>query len=577
MKQYYDNLQANSHLIAIRHSSTTSNSSSSITELYDNLFWDSQGISNYDKSSYSSNMQILVNKGNSLTWQEYGKGKILVNQDDPKLDYLDNKLIVGQFLWKKVSEDEEGNKQLKIWTRALMQGFNIKLTSGNYEDDQQQPYVRLDCYRAFINTTQGLKKTVTKENENFTETYLLQIDYPNFALTVDSSISNLIKLEKSEGGIKIKSAVNGSGIIYASNGYLDVLSVPNETAVLAYNNGYIWATLGKGIQLKGHQIVNVCCDSLSQSSSESISISVSSSDSGSESISVSISQSESISESVSVSNSESISVSQSESKSESVSASKSESKSQSKSESVSASKSKSESKSDSKSQSKSDSKSQSKSDSKSQSKSDSKSQSKSESVSASKSESKSESVSQSESKSESGQGDPIDCTDWKVYSPFEGAGNITGYGNYVTETADCQGFVFHKSIYSFNGSYVNVTDCDYWSGEEECYQDEQTYTIWNGTWFDVWANCRTDSETGKKYIQVQLYGRDGYYNPALGPAIRIYDYGTYQLPHYNWDSDDCQYWSPEDGEQGQEGGWYGERSVVTSYPTFYVTIVRRNA
>jgi len=57
-------------------------------------------------------------------------------------------------------------------------------------------------------------------------------------LEIDSSISSLLALEKSAGGIKIKSALQGSGLMAVSGGNITLIPAPsNGNAVLACSNG----------------------------------------------------------------------------------------------------------------------------------------------------------------------------------------------------------------------------------------------------------------------------------------------------------------------------------------------------
>ena len=182
LKSYYSSFPNNSYLKGVRYSaksnySLSSLSSAELTEYYDQIYWDYQSIPSYNSvSSSSSNFQTIMNDNNSLKWFDYGK--IRVNTSDTTPDYLNEKFVNGQFIYKTVSEDFK----LKVWTRGIKQGYNIRMTDGKEDDDDEKPFVKLDCYKTTLTALHGLKCSDTKTNENFTIQYTVEIDYPNFAL-----------------------------------------------------------------------------------------------------------------------------------------------------------------------------------------------------------------------------------------------------------------------------------------------------------------------------------------------------------------------------------------------------------
>ena len=111
------------------------------------------------------------------------------------------------------------------------------MTDGKEDDDDEKPFVKLDCYKTTLTALHGLKCSDTKTNENFTIQYTVEVDYPNFALQIDNSISDLLSIEKTAGGIKIKSALQGSGLMAVSGGNITLIPAPSSNAVLGCSNG----------------------------------------------------------------------------------------------------------------------------------------------------------------------------------------------------------------------------------------------------------------------------------------------------------------------------------------------------
>lgn len=237
-QSFYSAYPNNSYIKAIRFSdssnfSMNSMSSSELSTYWDQVYWNYKGIPNWSgDSSSSSNFQTIMNDNNSLKWFEYGK--IRVNQSDTSPDYLDTKFVPGQFIFKAVSEDFK----LKVWTRGIKQGYNQRMTEGKLDDDDQKPYTQIDGYKTTLTALHGLKCSDTKTNENFTIQYTVEIDYPNFALEIDNSIASLLDIEKSAGGIKIKSALQGSGLMAVSGGNISIIPAPSSgNVVLGCSNG----------------------------------------------------------------------------------------------------------------------------------------------------------------------------------------------------------------------------------------------------------------------------------------------------------------------------------------------------
>lgn len=237
-QSFYSAYPNNSFIKAIRFSdssnfSMSSLSSAELSTYWDQVYWGYKDIPNWSgNSSSSSNLQTIYNENSVLKWFDYGK--IRINTNDPSPDFLDSKIVVGQFLYKAIDTE---NFKWKIWTRALKQGFNVTLTDGNQGDDTEKPYVKLDCYKTTVRGLSGIKCDQTKTDQNHTLSYSISIDYPNFALEIDSSIASLLDIEKSAGGIKIKSALQGSGLMAVSGGNISLIPAPNGNAVLACSNG----------------------------------------------------------------------------------------------------------------------------------------------------------------------------------------------------------------------------------------------------------------------------------------------------------------------------------------------------
>lgn len=195
--------------------------------------WDYKSISGYSSASSNNNIQTICNNAGNLQWYDYGK--VRVNANDSSPGFLDSKITPGQWIFKKVENDNS----LKIWTNKAKQGYNIRLT--NQGVGTETPEYKIDGYKTTLTATNGLKKTETKTNQNFTIVYDIEVDYPNFALTVDSSIASLLSLEKTAGGIKIKSALQGSGLLAVSNGNISVLPAGSGNVVLGCSNGtFTW-------------------------------------------------------------------------------------------------------------------------------------------------------------------------------------------------------------------------------------------------------------------------------------------------------------------------------------------------
>lgn len=197
--------------------------------------WDYKSISGYSSSSSNNNIQTICNNAGNLTWYDYGK--VRVNANDSSPNYLESKIENGQQIYKAVKNDST----LKIWTRKITAGYNTTLKQQNEGGDSEKPISEVRTHKTLVNVSSGIKKTETKTNENFTITYLIEVDYPNFALSVDSSIASLLSLEKTAGGIKIKSALQGSGLLAVSNGNISVLPAGSGNVVLACSNGtFTW-------------------------------------------------------------------------------------------------------------------------------------------------------------------------------------------------------------------------------------------------------------------------------------------------------------------------------------------------
>lgn len=219
--------------------------------------WDYKGINGWSSSSATSNLQTIVNNSGSLKWDGYGK--IRVDDNDTNPGFLNSKFVNGQWIFKKVE-----NNTLKVWTNKAKQGYNIRLT--NQGVGTETPEYKIDGYKTTLTATNGLKKDETKTNENFTIVYDIEVDYPNFALSVDSSIAGLLSLEKTTGGIKIKSALQGSGILVVSNGSISVLPAGSGNVVLGCSNGtFTWIPYAD---------CDLACQSISSNSNSASSVGV---------------------------------------------------------------------------------------------------------------------------------------------------------------------------------------------------------------------------------------------------------------------------------------------------------------
>ena len=291
-KLFYDNLDSNSHLKAIRFSSSStfslsSMSSSSVPYYEDKIFWDYKGINGFNggstssSSSSDSTVQILTHVDSIPAWNGFNN-----------LFQFSNGLTV----------DGNTTNKLIVWGHTVKSGYNITVNEENVGTSTQS--YKISGWKTIVHGGNGIDVTSTTNYTNYTTTYTISLSssssssgtfnsitsqdgsiivnddgagnydlsnagqvkcnandtlgYLDTKITVSNNLSSFITLNTGGSSVELDSAIQGTGVLVVQNGQISVLQ-PSGNAVLGSSGGNLtWIPYAE---------CELACDSSSSSGS----------------------------------------------------------------------------------------------------------------------------------------------------------------------------------------------------------------------------------------------------------------------------------------------------------------------
>lgn len=231
-----------------------------------NQFSVADGIYYFVMQNQNGNFQIFTfgkdgNKNQGVLIWDFQNGKQGVIQPPAKTDDIENYVLTGTFEtglnWEKYIDIEDiykvkvnkddgfaGFLQDKIiseFNSILINSFDVPNPENESETGH---YLTLDINPdTFISSDKSINIEATEDDKiDFKggKVKCTDNDSPawlNDKISVDDSISDLIKLDKQENQILIKSKLQGSGLLILENGKIKKLTAPEGNVVLTCNNG----------------------------------------------------------------------------------------------------------------------------------------------------------------------------------------------------------------------------------------------------------------------------------------------------------------------------------------------------